>query len=530
MKKNSLILSNFNLIFQTLVIDLLNILIIILLYNFTGIDGSFAFGISYFIYFLINSFFKLIIPTVIENIIHEYNCFGYYKSKYKFFKYGIRIFITIGLLLFILMFISSYFLPKLLFDKFFDINLINTISDTMKIFSLSILLIPVLNFYRGYIHGNNRTSKFLFISQLLEVILVLVFALITCLIGTNIYHISSYQCVKMIALSYFASILVVFIYLIFISFKYKKILNRETLKVSGLLSSNRETVKVLFSHICFYFNIWLFHLVIYIIDVVMITRIVINKYYYLISDLKNIISFISVLGFQLISFLILLVVLFIIKKFKNIDIKNLVNNISYLLTKILLVVLPYTLIISISANLIWKIFYDDNLLLSRIFKYYIFIIPIFIIFVFLVSVLKYLNEDKKIIKIVYIGLIVKIILNLPFIYAFEKMKFPLCYGSITSTFIGYIVIIWLLLHYISKKYNIFYEECIGKILNIFAISMIMTMVLLIVSYIFPCVSDSILINISYFLFILILGLVVYYYLCKKINLIDGDKLLSKKVK
>ena len=69
MKKNSLILSDFNLIFQTLVIDLLNILIIILLYNFTGIDGSFAFGISYFIYFLINSFFKLIIPTVIENII-----------------------------------------------------------------------------------------------------------------------------------------------------------------------------------------------------------------------------------------------------------------------------------------------------------------------------------------------------------------------------------------------------------------------------------------------------------------------------
>ena len=58
----------------------------------------------------------------------------------------------------------------------------------------------------------------------------------------------------------------------------------------------------------------------------------------------------------------------------------------------------------------------------------------------------------------------------------------------------------------------------------------MIMVLLIVSYIFPCVSDSILINISYFLFILILGLVVYYYLCKKINLIHGDKLLSKKVK
>ena len=225
-----------------------------------------------------------------------------------------------------------------------------------------------------------------------------------------------------------------------------------------------------------------------------------------------------------------MVFLFIIKKFKNIDIKNLVNNISYLLTKILLVVLPYTLIISISANLIWKIFYDNNLLLSRIFKYYIFIIPIFIIFVFLVSVLKYLNEDKKIIKIVYIGLIVKIILNLPFIYAFEKMKFPLCYGSITSTFIGYIVIIWLLLHYISKKYNIFYEECIGKILNIFAVSIIMIMVLLIVSYIFPCVSDSILINISYFLFILILGLVVYYYLCKKINLFHGDKLLSKKVK
>ena len=125
--------------------------------------------------------------------------------------------------------------------------------------------------------------------------MVLIFALITCLIGTNIYHISSYQCVKMIALSYFVSILVVFIYLIFVSFKYKKILNRETLKVSGLLSSNRETVKVLFSHIWFYFNIWLFHLVIYIIDVVMINRIVINKYYYLISDLKNIISFISVL-------------------------------------------------------------------------------------------------------------------------------------------------------------------------------------------------------------------------------------------
>lgn len=520
--------SNLELLYQILFYNLIGMLMIVFLYIFTGIEGSFIFGFFYFIFFVINIFFQSIFSIVISKITDEYNYLGYYKQKYKFYKFGVRIFIFIGLFMFIFMFLSSDILSKLLFKNIVDIKLIYNISSIIKIFSISMLIIPILNFYRGYISGNKLNNS-VFISRLLESLSIFIFMLFGCLIGINFFHFSSIQCIQIFAFSYCIGVLISFLYLIFIYHRHNKIINKETMKVTNVVVTDKAIFNKIYSDIHLYLNIWLFHLIVYFVDIVMIIRITANKSYYSIVDLKTMVSFFSVLGFQLFIFFMLIIIIYIFRKIKSINIEKLVTIFPNLLTKILYIVLPYTFIISILGNSIWKIFYSVNDFASRIFKYYILILPIFIIFVLIILVLKHLKEEKRLIKFIYIGLVTKILLNLPLIYAFDKMKFPMCYGSITSTIIGYFVIVCLSLNYISKNHKIAYEECISSILNIFISSIVMAIVLLIISYLFPCTSRNVFINLLYSMFVFGIGIIIYNGICLKMGLIN-NKLLSKKVK
>lgn len=491
-----------------------NIFSIIILHFFIGNYNNFIFGYAYFFCFVINILFQIVFNNIISNIVNEYNSQGYYKSKYNLLQVGKKI-CLICALFFSLLLVVCPIIVKVLFGSINIDDLINNTVLVMIIITSSIIFSPIIGLYQGYLNGH-KLYKNVTLSQLLECILVTLFIFIAGMVG-KFSSISNINLVYIIYSSFVVGKLVTFLYLEYVLIKKRNLLNKKILKINETAVETKEISKTIYSKIRPYMLFSIFILLVYFIDMFLITNVKTIKIIYYPFELTSIINTVSVWGLILNIIVISTVLLTNYENLKKyFDSKaNLIEAIPKLLSKLLRIVLPLLTIVFILSRFLWITFYGVNDLDMLVYRYCVLTIPAFIIFMFSIVIMFYLKENKLFYYLV-IAFITKISLNIPLIYAFDKMKFPVFVGISIATIISYIAVSYFIFRYLSKKYKLEYETCIKEVINTLIMVLVISIVLLLLIYIFPCTSDSQIINGLYSILFMFIGLTINNYLNKKL--------------
>ena len=108
---------------------------------------------------------------------------------------------------------------------------------------------------------------------------------------------------------------------------------------------------------------------------------------------------------------------------------------------------------------------------------------------------KYIKNNKLIYISLAIGIIVKLVLLVPFVDAVYRMGFDLIYGDVFTTIIGMTISIIINYTYIKNKYKLANEGYIDKYIKVIYQNIILFLILIILAFILPIKNDNKLLSI-----------------------------------
>lgn len=471
--------------------NILIITFILLLFYLTKDINILPLTISFSIYILFNSIFK---TTSIKKVVEELHNKKYYYSRDKILLYTLISISLTGVLLTSI----SYLIGNLL-----NIDKLNIINIFMSISVLSNVMIKIITEYLevlGYKKISNNLLKIyniivLSIEIILSILLFKVFKL-----DNNINHILLYS-VNVIVF------IIIMILLYIIIFKNRKSITKKEeenkinylFKIKEILISNQiETIYYIINSTYIY------------ISIIILYFVLINKYNY-----NNVIVETLISNTYFYGLIIIYIIYKIINKYLNIDYSNIKNTFNNNINKIIKTTLNISILLIILSIPI------NNLLIGN--KYNVLsslsiLLFFFIIYNYIVNISIKYNKNKTTLIIILIGLIIKIIFELPFINSFYRMGYNLILGSIFSTILGLVISIILGIIIIKHKFKINLLENFNNILNIIYESIIYTLVIVLLTLIVKIDKVGIINNlliIFFYIFITILFHIIKRILTKK---------------
>lgn len=448
-------------------IEFIRLIILILFYHIIK-------DVNIFIYLLTCSLYNIFLSCFAHISIKEILDGKDNNYKKKLVKYLI-VYIIIICMFFVLLsiFIGDLVGTLLNIQYTFLPYFIMGLSLIVEIF-LKILLVYMESL------GKHRISNNLYyLYYILEAIMLLTISLL-CF---KINKVPSYIGVSLLYLSKFISFIVIlFIIFKLIDFKDNNKNNNnlnifKDLKII-ISKNNYKSLIMVVKNSYFYISI----IVLYVV--------LSSRYSYDVSILESDITFIYLFGLTIINF-----IKEFLKSFLNKQ-TNIIKNI-YLALDIGLV---FAIIMGITSPLICKIlfFTSDN-------SIYLTMLCILLIFILLYDITFEYIKNKKVIYIsLFIGILFKILLVIPFINSFYRMGYNLVYGDIISTILG--MSLSILVNYIYIKLNNLNEKILDKILKILYDSMILCIILIIMQFIVPIKTDSYFKSIFILLFYIVISL------------------------
>ena len=148
----------------------------------------------------------------------------------------------------------------------------------------------------------------------------------------------------------------------------------------------------------------------------------------------------------------------------------------------------------------------------------------YIIYDITITIIRYLNKNKQLFRLIIIGFIIFLISLIPMIDTSYRMGYPLIIGSVITLIISHLLVTIMGSIYL-KKYNIIVINDIEKILVIFYKNILLSIILILLQLIIPSRLNNQLQALFLILFYFSSG--VIYYLFK--NLVR-KKSMDKRVK
>ena len=172
------------------------------------------------------------------------------------------------------------------------------------------------------------------------------------------------------------------------------------------------------------------------------------------------------------------------------------------------------------------VFYGESVYGPSVLAYFVFVGFMIGLFTSTVSIVQVLKDYKTVIFSLFIGVLLKFLLNDNLLVAFYKMGLPAYYGVITASLIGYFVSFLICIIQMKRKYHINYEEFAKNFIDILCGSMLMVFVLFLVNFIVPDTTSR---GISLIYIILYTGIggvtyFIYMYRFKVMKRIFGSRL------
>lgn len=495
-------------------------------YAIIGTQGGALYSYAYSIY---NMFLNLAtsgIPVAMSKVVSEYNEVGYYNTKERTFKMGLKIIGFLGLISFLVLFI---FAPQIAYLIIGDVKGGNSVEDVtmvIRVISTAILVVPFLSVSKGYLQGH-KIMQVSSVANILEQIVRVIVILAGSFLTLKVFHLSLNTAVGVAVFGATVGALFAYFY-VYAKIRKSKSLNR---KAKPTLAEVKITNKDLVKRIIFYalpfVAISVLQSAFVMVDVFTVVR-GLTGIGYTTEISENVLSVIATWGSKL-NMIVMSISMGIVMSLipaiasayavKNYDEVN--GKVNQALKTLLFVCVPMATGLCFLSSAVWTVFYGYNELNSSVFKLLIMSQITLSVCSVMVNASQSMNNTKQSIIALGGSLIAKVLLNVPMMHLFNLIGIEAYYAPIALNILIDTSASLYLLYIVKKDTRVSYFKTVQTIIKIVLCTVIMVLVLSILNMFIPSYSHSRMISILYIVLYGIIGMITYFFVAYKSKTIDN---------
>lgn len=516
---------------------ILGIVYVIPFHAVIGDDGGALYGYAYTIYLLFMSLSSAGIPLAISKIVSEYQTLGYYSAKKRAFVIGKRIALLLGFICFVLLLLFAPWIAESILGDLSGGNTIRDVTFVIRIIGTAILIVPLLSIYRGYFEGHRFMEAPSF-SQVLEQFVRVIVIVLGSFMALRVFDLSLTSAVGIAVFGATAGAIASYLYLVFKKKKNQAKFNEKIRPVNEPIITNKQIFKKIVIYAFPFIMIDVFKSLYSYIDMVTVVQGLVSHANFSVVDAEVIMSMLSTWGAKFNMILLAVSTGIIVSLIPNLtqsvvakDWEDINKKINQALSILLFFTIPMTMGISFIAEDIWMVFYGASEYGPSVLSYFIFVGFMIGLFTSIVSIVQVLKDYKTVIFSLFVGVVLKFLLNDNLITAFYQMGLPAYYGVITASLIGYFISFLICVVQLKIKYRINYEHTSKNFVDIICGSMLMSIVLFIIHFLLPS-TDSRIVSFFYIFIYVLFGAAIYFvymWYSRSVNRIFGDR-ISKYLK
>lgn len=504
---------------------ILGILYVIPFHAIIGTNGRALYSYAYNMYMLFLNFSTVGIPLAISKLVSEYHALGYEDAKKRTYRIAIRITFWMSLFSTIALLVSAPWIADTIIGGVQGGNTKEDIVFVLRVSSSAILFVTMLSGMRGYLQGHKyitASSISQVIEQLIRVIVIIVGSFIAMqLWGTK----------EAVGIAVFGATLGAIAALFYLEKKMieeRKKEKKTTIQEEEKKITNKYLVKQLLLYTIPFVVVSVAVSLYNTIDMLSIVKPLIKYGNLSAQNAETVLSIISTWGAKLnvivtsiaagmvVSVLPNITADFIQKKTKSVN-----NKINKTLQIILYFVLPMVAGLSFLAEPVWYLFYGKSDLGIHVFSYSIFTALFYSLFLNIHTILQSVDRHKTANLSILSGLLVKLLLTVPLIILFSKIRFiPTYYGSITATIIAYIVPITISLVDLKRNLHTSFKDTFQKGGLSLLSCIIMILALSLLKLVLPLSGGKL-----YSMIVIVIyagvGMFIYFFLTTKLHVFEA---------
>lgn len=510
-----------------IVSNILSVIYVIPFHAIVGDNGGTLYGYAYTIYSLFMSIALGGIPLAINRIVNEYQTLGYHGAKKRVLIIGKKIALLLGVFGFLILILLAPLFAKAILGDLIGVNSLKDITLVIRIVSIAVLVTPILNVYRGYFEGHRLVNEVSF-SKHLEQVINLVILIIGSFFAAKVFKLSLSGVVNVALIGIIFGIIGSYIYLIDKKLKNKKKFDEKIRNVNEPIISNKMIFRKILLYAVPFVVMDLLKSLYGYIDMVTVVKGLVKYARFSVGDAETIMGMLSLWGAKFNLIMLSMAMGVVVKLVPSLsqsitkkDNKEISRKVNHGLSITLFIMLPVTIAISFLAEPIWNLFYGASKYGASVLAYYIFVGLLMGLCAVAISILQAMKDYKTIFISLIAGVLIKMFMNTSMIYTFHQYGMPGYYGIITASILAYLVsfIICLVALYLKNKVE--YEETVKNFTDILCGCMLMVVVLFLMKFMIPVVSEIRIMNLFILLMYLVVGSLVYLLFVGKIGAIKN---------
>lgn len=439
---NNLLRGTFVLTLGTYISRILGMIYLIPFAAMVGTNGGGLFQTGYAQYTIFLSIATAGFPAAVSKFVSKYNSIGDYETSRRMFKAGILVMLATGFIAFAILYMfAPQFAIISLAEKELNGITVEDATLVIRMVSIALIVVPLMSLIRGFFQGHQSMGPTA-VSQVVEQLVRIVFLLVSTYLIMNVLNGGLVLAVGYATFAAFVGaiggLIVLFIYWL-----------RRKHTLLAMKENEAETIPIpigkMFKEVFRYAGPFVFvglAIPLYnYIDTVTFNRAMLNAG----NDQSYTMDMYSVLLLyvpKLVMIPVSLATAFgltliptITESFTSNNRALLHKQIDQTLQLIMLLVLPAVVGLSILAGPAYNVFYagTSEEIGKHILMWYAPVALLFSLFTVNAAILQGINKQKLAVISLVIGIIVKLVLNTPFIVLYEGV------GSILATAAGYLV-------------------------------------------------------------------------------------------
>ena len=495
-------------------------------YAIIGTQGGALYSYAYSIY---NMFLNLAtsgIPVAMSKVVSEYNEMGYYNTKERTFKTGLKIIGILGLISFLVLFIFAPQISYLIIGDVKGGNSVEDVTMVIRVISTAILVVPFLSVSKGYLQGH-KIMQVSSVANILEQIVRVIVILAGSFLTLKVFHLSLNTAVGIAVFGATVGALFAYFY-VYAKIRKSKGLNRKAKATAAEKKiTNKDLIRQIVVYALPFVAISVLQSAFVMVDVFTDVR-GLTSIGYTTKISEDVLSVIATWGSKLnmivmsISMGIVMSLIpaiassYAVKKYDEVN-----SKVNQALRTLLFVCVPMATGLCFLSLAVWTVFYGYNELNSSVFKLLIMSQITLSVCSVMVNASQSMNNTKQSIIALGGSLIAKIVLNVPMMHLFNLIGIEAYYAPIALNILIDTSASLYLLYIVKKDTKISYFKTIQTIIKIVLCTVIMVMVLSILNLFIPSYSHSRMMSILYIILYGIVGMATYFFVAYKSKTIDN---------
>ncbi|WP_044340311.1 putative polysaccharide biosynthesis protein [Rossellomorea aquimaris] len=418
------------------------------------------------------------VPLAVSKFVSKYNAIGEYAVGRRLFKSGLVLMTLTGIVSFLIMYAFAPVFAEMTIKSDEQVISVAQVTTVIRAVSFALIIIPFMSLIRGFFQGHQSMGPTA-VSQVIEQIVRIVFLLGGIYVVLNIMDGSVTTAIAVATFAAFVGGLASLGALIWYWFKRKPHLDELLEEDRGQEEiSLRSMYKEIIAYSIPFIFVGLANPLFQLVD-----QITFNTAMADIGNAKISDHAFAVLNFYTHKLVIIPVSLatafsmtlipLITTSYTSDDRKTMRRNIDQTFQILLFLTVPAALGIALLAEPTYTMFYHSDELGTSILRSYAPVAILFALFAVTAAILQGIDEQKFTIFSLLVGLLLKLVLNIPLIRLFETQ------GAVIATVIGYAVAILINLYIIKKYARYQFRLIMRRTMFIGALNAIMAVVVLV---------------------------------------------------